>query len=87
MITVRITAHTELASDNGEEYRKHRFSGDYASPTLSGKFVIDCEDGQYDFVDGTLSDIADEPDGDEPIQVAIGEYMREHDIPCGKYHR
>lgn len=83
---VNIVSHQESDSHNGGDYRRWRFTGSYNSPTLSGDFVVEVEDGQYDYVE-PLEGIEDEEDGDEPIQIAIGTYMDKHGINPGTVHR
>ena len=90
MPIVLITDHEELPSsyeEDGEEnggYRRYRFCGHYDNPETiaSGPFVVITEGGQYDY-EQSPDGIEDEERGDEPIQIAIGEYMEEHGIDPG----
>jgi hypothetical protein len=62
----------------GDGYRAYRVTGVVGSEVFS----VMCQDGQYDYEQypGDLDD-------DEPIQIAIGEYMEEHGIDPGIVHR
>ena len=75
---IKITTHEERPSGIGPPYRCWRFEG-----TINGeRFMVDCEDGQYSYI-GYLPSIED----DEPLQIAIGEYMAKHGIGPGMIHR
>jgi hypothetical protein len=76
MITV--ISHKAVPSVYGEQnsYRRYEFVISCDEKT----FVAQCEGGEYDY-EGHA------PDDDEPIQVAIGEYMVTNEIDPGRVSR
>ena len=78
-MNVRVLSHKSLPSTYGQdsEYKRWGFC-----LTVDGKPLdVITEDGQYEYNTPQVDD------DDEPIQIAIGEYMEKHGIDPGKIHR
>lgn len=63
---------------NGDEYKEYEVTGTYDGEP----FLVRCFDGQYEYEQYPPS-----CECDEPIQIAIGEYMEAHNIDPGRIHR
>lgn len=75
-----VISHKQIPSIYGDNESYHRYE---FAVLIGGKtIIVESEDGQYDYEEG-----ADVPEDDEPIQVAIGEYIDQHDIDTGKISR
>lgn len=75
-----VISHKELPSIYGDNEAYRRY--EYAVLIGDSILVVESEDGQYDYEDG-----AEIPEDDEEIQVAIGEYIEQHNIDTGKISR
>ena len=76
---VTVTTHTEIPSIYGDQTKYRRYQ--FVILTEWRTLLVQSEGGEYEYEDSNI------PEDDEPIQIAIGQYMAEHNIDPGTISR